>query len=304
MEDSGKVNWYYLFFLTGWIRRRIRDCMGRPRIQGMTCLLPDCNNPPRAKGLCEYHYRFARNHGLSRTFCDNRGKTCYVEGCFSQAKEKGLCHTHIARIHRNGDLILRPSGAHRVPLHPCAIAGCKDLAKRSDLCRYHQYRKYSTGDAGTPLGFRSAHGREAEEAVAELLRSYGRVVKRMGRRDKFDLLVDGNCRIEVKSANAHLNVRGKKTSTKIEWSFNIHRHKVLSEEHVDLYVLRLLQVPHFPEPIYLLLPSPLGTKVFRISLRGLLLRHQADAENFIHFAKGDTVRIAQIRPQLNTEVSA
>lgn len=100
-----------------------------------------------------------------------------------------------------------------------------------------------------------------EYSLLATLKRHGFNCQHMGVYNPFDVLVDGKIRIEVKSAS--MNRHG-------EWKFNIHRHGVLDESEVDFYVFRLDGIPHHPNGAHLMAKAPLGTKVFRVSIRSLL----------------------------------
>lgn len=92
-------------------------------------------------------------------------------------------------------------------------------------------------------------------------------------KDKYDLLLNGRIRIEVKTGKPRW-VKGVPT-----WCFNIHRHGVLDESAVDFYVLRLEGVPYFRNAIHLLRKAPIGAKSVVVSL-GSLLAGNNEARDF------------------------
>lgn len=102
-------------------------------------------------------------------------------------------------------------------------------------------------------------------------------VEKMSYRFPYDLLVNGK-RVEVKEAKF----------SKQCWTFNIHRHAKLDESHVDVYILRLKNVPGFKASIHLIIPAPLKTKVIRISMRSLLTRYGIWFNNFKALEKSKT----------------
>lgn len=122
--------------------------------------------------------------------------------------------------------------------------------------------------AANKLGFR------AEIKVAALLIGYGHRVSRMRLKEKFDLLVNGRIRVEVKAATRGADGR---------WHVNISRRGVLNETTVDLYIVRLDGIPGFKLPLHLLFNSPLRRKAFNFTLRSLLLKYGANAVAFEKF---------------------
>lgn len=107
-------------------------------------------------------------------------------------------------------------------------------------------------------------GREAVYAVAAWLGAHGYPVSiQKEHTSPFDLLCAGK-RIEVK-------VSPRRPSDNI-WFFNIHRHGIMSEGAVDVYILRLENVPDFKYAIHLIIPAPIGKATVQISLRSLITR--------------------------------
>lgn len=121
----------------------------------------------------------------------------------------------------------------------------------------------------------------AEERLAQLLRStYGRTVVQCAYNNSFDLLVDG-LRVEIKCAAPRSN-----SGAQMFWSFNLHRHGVLSEQ-TDVYILRLEQVPFCKYAIHMLFKAPVGVTTMVVSMRALLNQDFAAAvADFYAFAKG------------------
>ena len=110
-------------------------------------------------------------------------------------------------------------------------------------------------------------GVKAVKNVAMLLRNHGYDVKFMpsrGTPSPYDLLVNFR-RVEVKVCPL--------SGSRGQWQFNIHRHGVLDESMVDVYILRLERVPGFKAALHLVIPSPIGQRVLIISLRALLARY-------------------------------
>lgn len=69
---------------------------------------------------------------------------------------------------------------------------------------------------------------------------------------KFDLLVNGLTRCEVKAAQT-MQVRGGKGQPK--WQFNLQRHGKIDVGYVDVYAFYLLGVPGFVFGIWLIVPA-------------------------------------------------
>lgn len=59
------------------------------------CTLPDCNQPHKARGLCEPHYK--HNH---RKNPPPPKRTCTHPGCNKPHEAHGHCTTHYKRIYR------------------------------------------------------------------------------------------------------------------------------------------------------------------------------------------------------------
>lgn len=105
--------------------------------------------------------------------------------------------------------------------------------------------------------------------VSAWLRSHGLIATAVkSYLAKWDLECKGK-RIEVKSGGA-LQIVSSSGSFQTRWQFNIHRHGVLDESQVDVYILRLEDVPEFTSAIHLIVPAPIGREVVKISLRSLI----------------------------------
>lgn len=91
-------------------------------------------------------------------------------------------------------------------------------------------------------------------------------------------LVAGNVRIEVKAAP----LKNKK------WRFNIHRHGVVDERDVDVYVLVLEGLMKYR--LYCVIPAPLNTPTLEISLRGLFGKFAKYVGNWDAIARSDNTR--------------
>lgn len=101
-----------------------------------------------------------------------------------------------------------------------------------------------------------------EIRVSKVLRTYGHKVELMKQTHcKFDILMDGNIKIEVKSAS----FGNDKT-----WVFNIHRNNVLDEKEVDFYVFHFDGVPFSKKPIYALFKAPLNSYSMEFNMKRLI----------------------------------
>jgi hypothetical protein len=78
----------------------------------------------------------------------------------------------------------------------------------------------------------------------------------------FDALVNGK-RVEMKAARF----------SKGKLKFNIHRHNVLDESSVDVYILRLDDFPYSRKAVHLVIPAPIGRHTVSITIRSLLSRY-------------------------------
>jgi len=126
-------------------------------------------------------------------------------------------------------------------------------------------------------------GNDGQEHVRQILYNQHRRVQ-MGARsgpgaDKWDILVDDRWHVEVKTARPR-DIDGRPT-----WVFNIHRHGILDESKVDLYVLRLEKVPYSKAAIHLLIPSPLRVFTLEVSFRKLLNGFGRYSEPFREFCR-------------------
>jgi len=256
---------------------------------GKICMLPECDRVAVGHGLCSTHYEFARRNGLPRLTQKAKGTFCSIEGCGKEAYAKGWCRNHHARYMRSG-VPVNPRGhkrwAYRAP-SPCRISGCDRLThpySREKLCVYHLQRKCKTGDPTSPVAFRTVRGKEGESSVAEILTIYGHDAKRAGHRDKFDLLVDGKWKIEVKCA-APATKFSKRKGTLRFWRVNFHRHGKMDEQ-ADLYVIKLLDFDG-SEPAFILMRSPYGSPTALWMEASIRQNWKQEMDNFWHFCKGE-----------------
>lgn len=107
---------------------------------------------------------------------------------------------------------------------------------------------------------KTAKGNESVERIASVLHSRGYHVKsKLPYNSKFDLLCNGK-RVEVKTADMREDN---------SWVVNIHRHGILDEGQVDVYVFELHAL-FFPSPVLLFFPAPIGAKTLAFHLFGLI----------------------------------
>lgn len=83
-------------------------------------------------------------------------------------------------------------------------------------------------------------------------------------------MIANDARIEAKYTT--LNREG-------EWRFNIHRHGILDESGVDVYVFCLDGVPG-GNPLYLVLPAPIGSPTMVFSVHSLVKKYYPHVENW------------------------
>jgi hypothetical protein len=105
-------------------------------------------------------------------------------------------------------------------------------------------------------------GIDGQQQVYAWLRLQGFETFQADYNAKYDILCNGK-KVEVKTAEY---VNGG-------WSVNIHRHGILNESDVDLYVLRLEGGPLFKYAIHLIIPAPVGKLRINITPRSLLTRY-------------------------------
>lgn len=76
----------------------------------MSCIINNCTNEIRAKGMCKHHYNKWYKHGdaLHKNKWENAPDICVVDGCNRHTRSKGadMCEMHYYRIRRNGHLDL------------------------------------------------------------------------------------------------------------------------------------------------------------------------------------------------------
>lgn len=123
-------------------------------------------------------------------------------------------------------------------------------------------------------------GAEGEVLVAMELRAGGRDVEIQPYKHSFDILVDHKWKCEVKTAKP-IYVRGS-----LAWLFNIHRHGVLDEGGVDLYILQLKEIHGSKKPIYLVIKAPLQVSTISFTLHELIKKGAPLVEDFLKLKAG------------------
>lgn len=209
-------------------------------------------------------------------------KGCMAPNCVEPHCSRGFCAKHYYRLKRNGSLERGKPGRPANPNPPtlCRIQGCPN--KRSNtftLCGFHRWRIKRYGDCNAAGVFADSVGGSAQETVAIALRSFGRTVEVAPYISPYDLLVDGKYRIEVKGGDKRAIKVGKYRYD--GWSFNIHRHGILSEENVDFYILSFAHQ-------LALLKAPLNVKTLAFRDRSLTKgKYQKHLAAFLAFARGE-----------------
>lgn len=132
-------------------------------------------------------------------------------------------------------------------------------------------------------GVPQRNGKLAEKRICDILRHFGREVKRKGYYDTFDLLIDQRWRCEVKVAYPAKNVAHHNA---VRWHVNFHRHGKLKED-CDLYIIRLEEVPGFTAAVHLVMPAPLGIMAKAFTLRTLIENGAPLVENFKRICSGE-----------------
>lgn len=157
----------------------------------------------------------------------------------------------------------------------CSITGCSRRYFCRGLCARHYRKRIIKLSMGEPESAAQMDGLAAEERVANLLISNGRKVSITPYNCPYDLLVDGK-KVEVKSSGKHPLRNG------FVWLYNLHRHGVLNESEVDLYVF---EMKDFQYP-YVLIPAPIGKKSISLNYNILAKRYFRGVEDFNRFCSG------------------
>lgn len=114
------------------------------------CKVEGCNNPIRAKGLCNKHWQRQRKYGDSSVvILKPLPKKCEVPGCDNKPKArwsgKALCNKHYLRIWSYGSVEEREHAFSQWSL--CSVEGCDKPARSpgGKMCEMHYYRVRRTG---------------------------------------------------------------------------------------------------------------------------------------------------------------
>jgi len=109
------------------------------------------------------------------------------------------------------------------------------------------------------------NGLDGELRVRALLEANKHKVS-LKHKGPFDLLIDGVIRAEVKTCGGAIR-SGRDYP---HWFFNLHRHGVLNEEEIDIYILRLENIPDFSYAIHALIKAPIKKLTLNVTLRSLI----------------------------------
>jgi hypothetical protein len=214
---------------------------------------------------------------------------CLVPGCNGKHRANGYCNKHYYRFHRHGDLGLHYSTGHRPDWKSgCCVSGCLSPRMGSlRMCGFHSYRQSKYGNPLADGVFKDTTGGSAERIVGQVLEGYGRKVEFLPYNSPCDLIVDGIYRVEVKSANVKEAFQCNGKYSYPVWQFNIHRHNVLNEDGVDIYILCLNDANNKAPKAFLLRGAPVRAKTIQVGVSSLLkLKHQHEIRDFYAFARG------------------
>jgi hypothetical protein len=92
----------------------------------------------------------------------------------------------------------------------------------------------------------------------------------------YDMTACGGLRIEVKTARCA-------NPDNPRWVVNIHRHNVVRESNVDLYVVGLHGLVGTKAAVYLLFRAPIKTQTLGLSVRSILSRYAIHAQYWRDF---------------------
>lgn len=107
------------------------------------------------------------------------------------------------------------------------------------------------------------YGLAAQQRIGNWLRNHYREVKPMSYGSPYDFLVCGK-RVEVKACPC------VEIGDQLLWAFTIQGHWKHAERNVDVYVLRLENIPGFKSAIHLIIAAPIRRSTVSISLRNLI----------------------------------
>lgn len=113
----------------------------------ITCTVPNCDRPHKARGYCQTHYmQYKRGDPITETIAvrvRDKPPECSEEGCHEPVKSKGLCHMHYQRLLRHGHTRYRD---RKKPAKQCSLGGCPDIMYAKGVCHKH-YIKHSAWKA-------------------------------------------------------------------------------------------------------------------------------------------------------------
>jgi hypothetical protein len=127
------------------------------------------------------------------------------------------------------------------------------------------------------------YGFNGERAVLSTLRRHGHAVEHMPGSSHFDLLVDGNIRVDVKTASPQM-YKGRLT-----WFFGIH-HPWKTLADTDIYILRLEKLPFYKGALHLLLKAPFPVQTIHITINSLLTTYSPLITAFEDFKREHVLR--------------
>jgi len=108
----------------------------------VTCTVPDCERPHKARGFCPTHYaQHFRGRPVTeaiRSRVREKPEECSEAGCLEPVKAKGLCRAHYQRLLRHGHTRYRD---RKRPPKPCSVAGCENHLYARQLCHRHYVRE-------------------------------------------------------------------------------------------------------------------------------------------------------------------
>lgn len=138
--------------------------------------------------------------------------------------------------------------------------GYRDAAKYFGVCEITLRKR--AREFGIATNLRRTLGAQGEWKVVLWLRRCGFEAALSNHGDPYDCIC-ANKRVEIKTA----------TFSHGTWLFNVHRKTRMTEELVDIYVLRLINGPLF-KSLHLVIPSPVRRKVISITPKTLLTRYR------------------------------
>jgi hypothetical protein len=129
------------------------------------CSVEGCEQPIKARGLCDAHYSAARRHGgdpLGRHIVSK----CSVDGCEEPAHGKGMCARHYKLMKRHGD-----PHYQRPPATTCGADDCNQPAVTKGYCNAHYQRFKRYGDPlGRPQRRKAIQDQRQDMLTAEQIR--------------------------------------------------------------------------------------------------------------------------------------